>query len=118
MAGRGGSVSPLGCELRACRRDAGARGSYDLGSSDRLQDQQKAAGIVFEDTASVLFGVEGLQVTGVEAAPDGGIEVWVVTACEAGRTCPECGMVSGRMHETVVTRPRDVRRAGDAGSVL
>jgi hypothetical protein len=29
---------------------------------------------VFEDTGSVLFGVEGLQVTGVEAAPDGGIE--------------------------------------------
>ena len=55
------------CELRACRRDAGARGSYDLGSSDRLNDQQKAAGIVFEDTASALFGVEGLQVTGVEA---------------------------------------------------
>jgi transposase len=100
--------------LRACRRDAGARGSYDLGSSDRLQDQQKAAGIVFEDTASALFGVEGLQVTGVEAAPGGGIEVWAVTDCEAAAACPECGTVSDRVHETVVTRPRDVRRAGDA----
>jgi hypothetical protein len=30
---------------------------------------------VVQDTASALFGVEGLQVTGVEAAPDGGIEV-------------------------------------------
>ena len=77
-------------------------------------DQQKAAGIVFEDTASALFGVEGLQVSGVEAAPDGGIEVWVVTACEAAAACPECGTVSDRVHETVVTRPRDVRRAGDA----
>ena len=95
----------------------GARGSYDLGSSDRLQDQQKAAGIVFEDTASALFGVEGLQVTGVEAAPDGGIEVWAVTACEAAAACPECGTVSDRVHETVVTRPRDVRRAGDAVDV-
>ena len=69
---------------------------------------------MFEDTASALFGVEGLQVTGVEAAPDGGIEVWVATDCEAARTCPECGTVSDRVHETVVTRPRDVRRAGDA----
>jgi transposase len=69
---------------------------------------------VFEDTASALFGVEGLQVTSVEPAPDGGIEVWVVTACEAAAACPGCGTVSGRVHETVVTRPRDVRRAGDA----
>ncbi len=68
---------------------------------------------MFEDTASALFGVEGLQVTGVEAAPDGGIEVWVVTACAAAGACPGCGRVSDRVHETVVTRPRDVRRAGD-----
>jgi len=69
---------------------------------------------VFEDTASALFGVEGLQVTDVEAAPDGGIEVWVVTACETAAACPDCGTVSDRVHETVVTRPRDVRRAADA----
>ena len=69
---------------------------------------------MFEDTASALFGVEGLQVTGVEAGPDGGIEVWAVTAWEAARACPDCGTVSDRVHETVVTRPRDVRRAGDA----
>ena len=100
--------------FRACRRDAGARGSCDLGSSDRLQDQQKAAGIVFEDTASARFGVEGRQVTGVEAAPDGGIEVWAVTDREAAAACPDCGTVSDRVHEMVVTRPRDVRRAGDA----
>jgi transposase len=68
---------------------------------------------VFEDTASALFGVEGLQVTGVEPAPDGGIEVWAVTDCQAAAACPDCGTVSDRVHETVVTRPRDVRRAGD-----
>ena len=100
--------------LRACHCDAGARDSCDLGSCDRFQDHQEAAGIVFEDTASALFGVEGLQVAGVEAAPDGGIEVWAVTAWEAARACPDCGTVSDRVHETVVTRPRDVRRAGDA----
>jgi transposase len=69
---------------------------------------------VFEDTASALFGLEGLQVTGVEAGPDGGIEVWAVTDYQAARACPGCGTVSDRVHEMVVTRPRDVRRAADA----
>ena len=49
----------------------------------------------------------------MEAAPDGGIEVWAVTDSAAAATCPDCGTVSDRVHETVVTRPRDVRRAGD-----
>jgi hypothetical protein len=65
--------------LRACRRDLGARGSYDLGSCDRLQDHQEAAGIVFKDAASALFGVEGLRVTDVQAGPGGVLEVWAVT---------------------------------------
>ena len=46
---------------------------------------------MFEDTASALLGVDGLQVTGVEAVPDGGIEVWVVTACADAAACPEAG---------------------------
>jgi transposase len=50
----------------------------------------------------------------VEAAPDGGIEVWAITDREAAAACPDCGTVSDRVHEMVVTRPRDVRRAGDA----
>jgi transposase len=68
---------------------------------------------VLEDTASALFGVEGLQVTDVQSGPGGGIEVWAVTSYEAARACPDCGTVSHRVHDTVVTRPRDVRRAGD-----
>jgi hypothetical protein len=60
---------------------------YDLGSSDRLQDHWKAAGIVFEDTASVLFGVEGLQVIEAEAGPGGTLTVWAVTDHPGG-----CGM--------------------------
>jgi transposase len=99
--------------LRACRRVLGARGSYDLGSCDRLQDHQEAAGIVFEDTASALFGVEGLRVTDVQAGPDGVLEVWAVTDDPAAAACPDCGTVSGRVHETVLARPRDVRRAAD-----
>jgi transposase len=68
---------------------------------------------VFEDTASALFGIEGLQVTDVQPGPGGGIEVWAVTAYPAAAACPDCGRVSHRVHETKVARPRDVRRAGD-----
>lgn len=78
-------------------------------------DRQEAAGIVVQDTASALFGAEGLQVTGVEAGPYDGIEVRAVTDWQAARACPECGTVSDRVHEMVLTRPRDVRRA--AGTV-
>jgi len=67
-----------------------------------------------QDTASALFGVEGLQVTSVEAGPGGGLEVWAVTDWQAARACPDCGAVSDRVHEMVATRPRDVRRAADA----
>jgi transposase len=68
---------------------------------------------VFRDTASALFGVEGMQVTDVHAGPDGAVEVWAVTDYPAAAGCPGCGTVSHRAHETVVARPRDVRRAGD-----
>ena len=70
-------------------------------------------GIVFEDTASALFGVEGLRVTDAHAGPDGVLEVWAVTDYPAAAACPECGAVSDRVHEMVLARPRDVRRAGD-----
>ncbi len=69
---------------------------------------------MFHDTASVLFGVEGLQLTDADEGADGTLEVWAVTDYPAAAACPGCGTVSGRVYETVVTRPRDVRRAGDA----
>jgi transposase len=68
---------------------------------------------VFEDTASALFGMEGLRVTDVQAGPDGVLEVWAVTDHPAAAACPDCGTVSDRVHETVLVRPRDVRRAED-----
>ena len=61
----------------------------------------------------MLFGMEGLQVTDADEGADGTVEVWAATDYPAAAACPGCGMVSGRVHETVVTRPRDVRRAGD-----
>src|SRR5258708_20433984 len=95
-------VLPGWCESgvrAACCRDQEARGSYDLGSYQGLQDHQKAAGIVFHDTASVLFGVEGLQVTDAGAGADGTLEVWAVTDHPAAAACPDCGAVPGRAHQ-------------------
>ena len=69
---------------------------------------------MFQDTGSALFGVAGLRVTDADPAPSGAVEIWAVTDCEGAVACPGCGTVSARVHETVVTRPKDVRRAGDA----
>lgn len=68
---------------------------------------------MFHDTASALFGVEGLRVTDVDSGPGGVVEVWAVTDQEGAPACPDCQMVSSRVHEVVVTCPADVRRAGD-----
>jgi transposase len=115
VSGVGGAAAwpALHALLRARCRDLGARGSYDHEPSDRFHDHQKAAGIVFQDTASVLFGVEGLQVTDVEAGADGTLTVWAVTDHPAAAACPGCGTVSAREHERVVARPKDVRRGVD-----
>jgi transposase len=68
---------------------------------------------VFEDTASVLFGLDGLRVTDAEAGPDGAVTVWAVTEHPGAARCPGCGAVSARVHDRVLTRPKDVRRGGD-----
>ena len=64
----------------------------------------------------MLFGVDGLQVTDAGAGADGTLEVWAVTDHPAAAACPDCGTVSGRVHETVLACPRDVRRAGRPGA--
>jgi transposase len=65
---------------------------------------------VAEDTASALFGVEGLRVTDAEREADGSLTVWVVTDHPGAVACPDCGTAAGRVHEQVLTRPRDLRR--------
>ncbi len=69
------------------------------------------------DTASALFGVEGLRVADAEREADGTLTVWVVTDHAGAAACPDCRTVSGRVHEYVLTRPRDVRRGLDEVSV-
>jgi transposase len=83
-----------------------------LGPTTDIKNQE-AAGIVFHDTASALFGVAGLRVTDVESGPDGAVEVWAVTDFPGPARCPDCGTESSRVHDLAVTCPRDVRRGDD-----
>ncbi len=55
----------------------------------------------------MLLGMEGVTVTGAEEGPGGRLLVWA--RVDGPAVCPRCGTVSGRVHERVVTRPRDVR---------
>ena len=70
-----------------------------------------------EDTPSALFGVEGLRVFDAEREPDGSLTVWVTTDHPDAAVCPDCGDCSARVHEYVLTRPRDLRRGLDEVSV-
>ena len=68
---------------------------------------------MYHDTGSALFGVPGLRVTDAGPGPGGAVEVWAVTGWEGASVCPGCGTGSSRVHDVVVTCPKDVRRAGD-----
>ena len=70
-----------------------------------------------QDRASALFGVEGLQVVEASTEPDRSVTVWVATGSPGAAACPDCGTVSGRVHEYLLTRPRDLRRGRDEVSV-
>jgi transposase len=73
-----------------------------------IKDSEPAPG---QDTALVMLGIEGVAVTGAEREADGRLTVWAkVTALAA---CPECGTVSEKVHQYVVTAPRDVRVCGE-----
>ncbi len=57
--------------------------------------------------ASALLGIAGVTVTEAEAEADGRLSVWAQVTGPAA--CPACAVISDRVHEQVVTRPRDVR---------
>ena len=57
-----------------------------------------------QDTASALLGVEGLRVIEAEAEADGTLTVWVATDHPGAAACPDCGMLSVRAREYVLTR--------------
>ena len=57
--------------------------------------------------ASALLGIDGVTVTEAEEEAGGRLTVWARVSCPA--RCPRCGTVSERVHDRVVTCPRDVR---------
>lgn len=64
-----------------------------------------------QDTASVLFGMNGVEVTEAERGDDGRLMVWARITLPAA--CPACGTVSESVHQYVTARPRDVRACGE-----
>jgi transposase len=63
--------------------------------------------------ATLLLDLEGLAVSGVQRAPDGGRVVHLVTADETAAACPACGALASRVKEYVGTHPRDLPCGGD-----
>ena len=61
-----------------------------------------------ENGTTLLFGLPGVAVARVEATPDGGRVVEVVTADAAAARCPGCGTVSRSVKANVTTRPKDL----------
>jgi transposase len=61
-----------------------------------------------DDTATLIFGLDGVAVSCVEPDADGSLVLVLVTACNAARSCPRCGQRSRRSLELVTIRPRDV----------
>jgi transposase len=61
-----------------------------------------------ERGATLLLGIDGLEVELVTQQEDGARVVHVVTADEAASACPACGVVSTSVKGRVVTRPRDL----------
>ena len=58
----------------------------------------------------MLFGMDGVEVTEAEREADGRLTVWARIILPA--MFPECGTVSGNVHQYVTASPRDVRACG------
>jgi hypothetical protein len=63
-----------------------------------------------QDTASALFGMDGMEVTEAERGAGGRLTAWARITIPAA--CPGRGTVSGKVHQYVTVTPRDVRACG------
>jgi transposase len=63
---------------------------------------------VYEDTATVLFGMPGVRVVEAETERDGVTTVYLKTADLSRVACPDCGSLPERQKQNVFTRVRDV----------
>ncbi|MFE4824696.1 ISL3 family transposase [Streptomyces sp. NPDC056704] len=57
---------------------------------------------------TLLLDLDGVSVVRVERLAGGGRRVHLVTADEAARACPACGVFATRVKGSAVTRPRDL----------
>jgi transposase len=61
-----------------------------------------------EHGTTILFGLPGLGVRGVEVEEDGTRVVHAITADETAAACPSCGVFSTSLKQNRTTRPKDV----------
>lgn len=61
-----------------------------------------------EHGTTILFGMAGLGVRGVEVESDGTRVVHAVTADETAAACPSCGVLSTSLKQNRTTRPKDL----------
>ena len=83
----------------------------DHSCCDALMIEGKATGLN-DDTATLLLGLDGVAVAGVEPDPDGQLALALVTSREDARRCPSCGIRPARSLGLVTTHPRDLPLAG------
>lgn len=57
---------------------------------------------------TLLLGLDGVSVVRVESLADGTRWVHLITADEAARACPSCGVFASRVKGPAVTRLRDI----------
>ncbi|MGW9030900.1 hypothetical protein ACWGQ5_43955 [Streptomyces sp. NPDC055722] len=57
---------------------------------------------------TLLLDLDGVSVARVERPADGRRRVHLITADEAARACPACGVFATRVKGSAVTRPRDL----------
>ena len=61
-----------------------------------------------EHGTTILFGMAGLGVRGVEVESDGTRVVHAVTADETAAACPSCGVLSTSLKQNRTIRPKDL----------
>ncbi|MBP2451835.1 ISL3 family transposase [Mycolicibacterium lutetiense] len=60
------------------------------------------------EQATLLFGMPGVRVVGVNHEADGARVLELVTDEETAAACPSCGVLSTSVKERVTTRPKDI----------
>jgi transposase len=65
-----------------------------------------------DDTATLLLGLDGVNVASAVPDESGNPMLALVTACADARCCPGCGVRSTRSLGLMTTRPRDLPLAG------